>query len=126
MKNLIELFNANPTQKEVHTTSDGYNFWDAHFAEAHARTLTNQDVTTTTRKQALASIEVANAETVTAPATPTPKAPKEPKATKEPKEPKEPAKAPEAPATPVAEPAKEPVKEETAEAPATETPKTEV
>lgn len=97
MEKIIELFTANPTQKEVHTTSDGYNFWDAHFAEAHARTLPNQEVTTTTRTEALAAKEPAN------------------------KKKKADAKEPAAPAT---EPAKEPVKEEPS-TPA-ETPNTEV
>ena len=129
MKKILALFTANPTQNTVFQTSDGYNFFEEHFADAHASSLKNKKVTPITRAEALESVEVEAEEVKSQEPAPEPA----PEPAKEPvqepvQEPvKEPAQepAPEPAKEPVQEPVKEPTQEPTPEpAPAAKKKKT--
>ncbi len=51
---LRQLFKSNQEENQVHTTSDGVHFWKRNHAEAHASSLENKAVVTTTREEAFA------------------------------------------------------------------------
>lgn len=59
MENLNILFEANPDQKIIHQTSDGYNFWQEHYADAHASSLKDKTVTKFTRSDVAKAIKAA-------------------------------------------------------------------
>jgi hypothetical protein len=70
MKGAQELLKNNPDKKEVHVTSDGYKFWTANFAEAHASRLADKTITVVTREDINAKLPNAKTAPVSADATP--------------------------------------------------------
>ena len=58
MKKLLALFTAHPAQNTVFQTSDGYNFFEESFADAHASSLKDKKVTPYTRAEVLENVEV--------------------------------------------------------------------
>ncbi len=61
MKQIKEIFDNHPTEKEVHATSDGIMFFQKHHAEAHSKTLENKEVVTHSR-ESLGKVEMESSE----------------------------------------------------------------